>query len=121
MANEIQDYEPGLGDAASRRLETFSYLPQMDAARIRQQVAYIVNKGWTPAIEHSEPENAGAHYWHMWKLPMFGETDVGAILAEAEACRGAHPTHHVRLIGYDRGAQSQGAAMVIHRAAAERC
>lgn len=116
MVNETREYELGSGDAAGRRLETFSYLPEMDAGRIRQQVAYVVNNGWTPAIEHTEPESAGAHYWHMWKLPMFGETDVGAILAEAEACRRAYPTHHVRLIGYDREAQSQGAAMVIHRA-----
>ena len=30
-------------------------------------------------------------YWYMWKLPMFGETDVDKILAEAEACHKAHP------------------------------
>jgi ribulose-bisphosphate carboxylase small chain len=52
----------------------------------------------------------------MWKLPMFGETDVDAILAEIDACRSANPGNHVRLIGYDKFAQSQGTAMVIHRA-----
>jgi ribulose-bisphosphate carboxylase small chain len=46
---------------------------------------------------------------------MFGETDVDRILAEAEACHKAHPTHHVRLVGYDNFKQSQGACMVVYR------
>jgi ribulose-bisphosphate carboxylase small chain len=51
----------------------------------------------------------------MWKLPMFGETDVARVLAEAEACHKANPDNHVRLIGYNTFNQSQGAAMVIFR------
>ncbi|MCK7492189.1 MAG: ribulose bisphosphate carboxylase small subunit [Comamonadaceae bacterium] len=49
----------------------------------------------------------------MWKLPMFGETDVNKVLAEAEACHKANPDNHVRLIGYNNFNQSQGASMVI--------
>ncbi|HJV83757.1 ribulose bisphosphate carboxylase small subunit [Noviherbaspirillum sp.] len=113
--SEMQDYKSRLSDPASRKFETFSYLPEMDDDRIRKQVAYLVSKGWNPAIEHSEPENAFDHYWYMWKLPMFGETDVSAILAEAEACHRANPNHHVRLIGYDNFKQSQGASMVVYR------
>lgn len=113
--SDIQTYSSSLSDPASRRFETLSYLPEMDAARIRQQVAYIVSKGWNPAIEHTEPENAFGYYWYMWKLPMFGETDVERILAEAEACHRAHPADHVRLIGFDNHAQSRGAEMVIFR------
>ena len=52
----------------------------------------------------------------MWKLPMFGETDVDRILGEAEQCHKANPGNHVRLIGYDNFKQSQGANMVIYRA-----
>ncbi len=52
----------------------------------------------------------------MWKLPLFGETDVETILGEADACHDAHPGNHVRLIGYDNYAQSQGMSMVIYRA-----
>jgi ribulose-bisphosphate carboxylase small chain len=111
----MQDYASSLSDVSSRKFETFSYLPAMDAAGIRKQVEYIVNKGWNPAIEHTEPENAFDHYWYMWKLPMFGETNVEVILAEAENCHKAHPSNHVRLVGYDNYAQSQGAAMVIYR------
>ena len=113
--SEVMDYKSRLSDPASRKFETFSYLPPMDAAGIRKQVEYLVSKGWNPAVEHTEPENAFDHYWYMWKLPMFGETDVDKILAEAEACHKANPNHHVRLIGYDNYKQSQGAAMVIYR------
>lgn len=111
----MQDYKSSLSDTSSRKFETFSYLPAMTDAQIKEQVAFIVSKGWNPAIEHTEPQNASGSYWYMWKLPMFGETDVEKILAEAAACHKAHPGNHVRLIGYDNFAQSQGASMVIYR------
>ena len=114
--SEVQDYPSRLSDPASRKFETFSYLPEMDSAAIRKQVKYIVSKGWNPAVEHTEPENAFDHYWYMWKLPLFGETDVDRILGEAELCHKANPGHHVRLIGYDNYKQSQGANMVVYRA-----
>ncbi len=113
--SEVQDYQSRLSDPASRKFETFSYLPPMSADQIRKQVEYLVSRGWNPAVEHTEPGNAGGSYWYMWKLPMFGETDVKRILAEAEACHKANPSHHVRLIGYDNYRQSQGASMVIYR------
>ena len=87
----------------------------MTADQIRKQVEYLVSKGWNPAIEHIEPEYLMDSYWYMWKLPMFGETDVTKVLAEAEACHKANPNNHVRLIGYNNFNQSQGAAMVIFR------
>jgi len=113
--SDMNDYSSSLADVTSRTVETFSYLPEMDAAAIRKQVEYIVSKGWNPAIEHTEPENAFGHYWYMWKLPMFGETDVDVVLAEAEACHKAHPNNHVRLVGFDNYAQSKGAEMVVFR------
>jgi ribulose-bisphosphate carboxylase small chain len=113
--SDMQDYQSSLENVDSRKFETFSYLPSMDAERIRKQVQYIVGKGWNPAVEHTEPENAFDHYWYMWKLPLFGETDVDAILREAEACHKAHPNNHVRLVGYDNYAQSKGAEMVVFR------
>jgi len=113
--SEMQDYQSSLADVTSRKFETFSYLPEMSAEQIRAQVEYIVSKGWNPAIEHTEPANASGAYWYMWKLPMFGETDVDRILAEAEACHKAHPKNHVRLVGFDNYAQSKGAEMVVYR------
>ncbi|MCP4188759.1 MAG: ribulose bisphosphate carboxylase small subunit [Gammaproteobacteria bacterium] len=113
--SDMQDYASSLADTASRKFETFSYLPEMSAEQTRQQVEYVVSKGWNPAVEHTEPENATSSFWYMWKLPMFGETDVDAILAEVEACHAAHPQNHVRLVGFDNYAQSKGAEMVVYR------
>lgn len=113
--SEIQDYTSRLGDPASKRFETLSYLPPLTEPELRKQVEYIVGRGWNPAIEHCEPDNAMLHYWYMWKLPMFGETDVDAILAEAAACRDANPAHLVKLIGYDNAHQTQGTALLVHR------
>jgi len=113
--SDVQDYASSLTDTASRKFETFSYLPAMNADQIRQQVDYIVKKGWNPAVEHTEPQNAFGSYWYMWKLPMFGETDVDIILAEVDACHAAHPDNHVRLVGFDNFSQSKGTEMVIYR------
>lgn len=113
--SDMQDYKSSLDDVNSRKFETFSYLPTMSADGIRKQVEYLVSKGWNPAIEHTEPKNAFDHYWYMWKLPLFGETNVDRVLAEAEACHKAHPNNHVRLVGYDNYAQSKGAEMVVFR------
>ena len=116
--SDIQDYPSSLRDPASRKFETFSYLPAMTAEQIRSQVAYIVAQGWNAGIEHTEPENAMDNYWYMWKLPMFGETDVDVIIRECQACHNAHPKNHVRLLGFDNYAQSAGASMVIYRGTA---
>ena len=111
----MQDYKSSLSDTSSRKYETFSYLPEMTPERIRTQIEYIVSKGWNPGIEHTEPENSVSNYWYMWKLPMFGETNIDVILAEVEACHKAHPNNHVRLLGFDNFSQSAGASMVIYR------
>jgi len=113
--SEMQDYKSRVSDPASRKFETFSYLPPMTMDNIKKQVQYLVSKGFNPAIEHTEPEHLMDNYWYMWKLPMFGETDVSKVVAEAEACHKANPNNHVRLVGYDNFKQSQGAAMVIFR------
>jgi ribulose-bisphosphate carboxylase small chain len=107
---EVQDYKQAI------KFETFSYLPQLTAEEIREQVRYVIAQGWNPAVEHVEPERSFNHYWYMWKLPMFGEQNVDVVLAELENCRREHPGHHVRLIGYDNYAQSQGTAFVVYRA-----
>lgn len=113
--SDMQDYKSSLSNADSRKFETFSYLPAMDADQTRKQIQYIVSKGWNPSIEHTEPENAFGSYWYMWKLPMFGETNVDVILAELNNCHTAHPNNHVRLLGLDNYAQCAGASMVIFR------
>jgi ribulose-bisphosphate carboxylase small chain len=113
--SEIRDYPSRMGDPASRRHETFSYLPEMDPPRVRAQVEFLLGKGWTAGVEHVEPDRSAQTYWYMWKLPLFGEDDPDRVLAELDACRAAHPGHHVRLIGYDTHRQTLGSAMVVHR------
>jgi ribulose-bisphosphate carboxylase small chain len=113
--SQVQDYPSRLSDPTSRKAETFSYLPKMTDDQVRTQVQYIINQGWNPSIEHTEPENAMSYFWYMWKLPMFGETSVDAIMDEIGECIAANPKNHVRLLGYDNYKQSQGANMLIKR------
>lgn len=117
--SDILEYKSRLSDPESRRFETFSYLPALSKGEIRKQVEYIVAQGWNPSVEHTEAQHAGGAYWYMWKLPMFGERNVDAILAEVEACHKANPGDHVRLIGYDNRRQTQGTAMVVYRGRVE--
>ncbi len=104
-----------MGDyVTARTLETFSFLPKFSQDDVYKQIAYILAQGWTPAIEHEHPSQAFNHYWTMWKLPFFGEQDLGHVVAELEACHRAYPDHHVRLLGYDNYTQSQGLAFVVY-------
>lgn len=61
----MQDYKSSLSNAQSRKFETFSYLPTMNDEQTRQQIQYIVDKGWNPNIEHRESEHATDSYWYM--------------------------------------------------------
>ena len=115
---QVSEIPVNVSSAPARRFETFSYLPPMDRERIRALVDYLVRQGWTPAIEHTEPGRRASHYWYLWKLPLFGERDVDRIMGELDECRQAFPEHHIRLIGYDRLAQTQGTAAVVYRGAA---
>jgi ribulose-bisphosphate carboxylase small chain len=94
-------------------LETFGFLPPLSQQEIYDQIAYIIAQGWTPAIEHVLPKDAMDDYWTMWKLPFFGETELGNVVAELEACHRTYPGHHVRLTGYDNYTQSQGSCFVV--------
>lgn len=100
------------------RGETFSYLPPMTPERLRQQVEYLIQNGWNPAVEHTEPEKARSNYWYLWQLPFFGERSVDRVLGELDACHRANPGHHVRLIAFDNFTQSQGTAFIVHHAGA---
>ena len=115
MIIDMQDYKSSLSDTASRRFETFSYLPPMSLEQIQKQIEYMIAKGWNPGVEHTEPQHVASSYWYMWKLPLFGETDVKVVLAECAACHQAHPDNHVRLVGFDNDTQSIGLSLVVYR------
>lgn len=111
--NEVMEYPP-----TKRRGETFSYLPPMTPDRLRAQIAYLIQQGWNPAIEYTEPEKSFSNFWYLWKLPFFGERSIERVQAELEECHRANPGMHVRLIGYDNFMQSQGTAFIVFRAGA---
>ena len=46
--SDVQDYSSRLSDPASRKMETFSYLPELTDAEMRKQVEYIVSPGLEP-------------------------------------------------------------------------
>ena len=98
----------------SQTLETFGFLPKLSQDEVFDQITYLVSMGWTPAIEHECPKSSANHYWTMWKLPLFGESDPVRVMEELEACRRNYPDHHIRLIGYDNYTQSQGVCFVVH-------
>jgi len=99
-----------------KKHETFSYLPQMTPEQVRRQIAYAIAQGWNPAVEHAAKGTAAkVSFWHMWKLPMFGEQSVDVVLTEIEACHREFPDQMVRFIAYDNYAQSQGVAFVVYR------
>jgi len=98
----------------SQTLETFGFLPKLSQDEVFDQIMYLVSMGWTPAIEHEHPNSSANHYWTMWKLPLFGESDPVRVMEELDACRRSYPDHHIRLIGYDNYTQSQGVCFVVH-------
>eukprot|EP00199_Chlamydomonas_sp_CCMP681_P006038 CAMPEP_0119115720 /NCGR_PEP_ID=MMETSP1180-20130426/51896_1 /TAXON_ID=3052 ORGANISM="Chlamydomonas cf sp, Strain CCMP681" /NCGR_SAMPLE_ID=MMETSP1180 /ASSEMBLY_ACC=CAM_ASM_000741 /LENGTH=221 /DNA_ID=CAMNT_0007104809 /DNA_START=476 /DNA_END=1140 /DNA_ORIENTATION=- len=109
----------------NKQFETFSYLPPLTSAQIAKQVDYIVANGWVPCLEFAAEEDAYVssastirfcgvasnyydnRYWTMWKLPMFGCTDAGAVLTEVSRCTKSFPAAYVRLVAFDNKRQVQ--------------
>jgi len=128
-ANKMMVWRPD----NNKMFETFSYLPPLTDDQIARQVDYIVNNGWTPCLEFSEPElaytsNANVvrlagtsacyydnRYWTMWKLPMFGCTDPVQVLKEIDAATKAFPNAYIRMCAFDANRQVQVASMLVHR------
>jgi ribulose-bisphosphate carboxylase small chain len=117
----------------NKMFETFSFLPPLSDGEIARQVEYVTANGWTPCLEFAGPDEAyvssassvrfGAvssnyydnRYWTMWKLPMFGCSDPGQVLAEVQACRRAFPEAYIRLVAFDPVRQVQCMGMLVHR------
>ncbi|HUY50108.1 MAG TPA: ribulose bisphosphate carboxylase small subunit [Streptosporangiaceae bacterium] len=97
------------------KVETFSYLPQLDRPHVAKQIQYLLTEGLIPAIEYVREPNPRDHYWSMWKLPLFDARTAEDVLAEIEACKAAHPDCFIKLVGYDRQRQSQPVSFVVHQ------
>ena len=48
---------------ATRKYETFSYLPQMTPDQVRRQIAYAIGQGWNPSIEHTASTRWFNFFW----------------------------------------------------------
>ena len=93
-------------------LETFSYLPEMSAAQLTEQVCSILARHLMVGIEYTAAPDPYDHYWSMWKLPLFSTAEPSAVLAELESCRQAHPRAYIKINGYDRARQGQVVSFV---------
>ncbi|HET7702309.1 MAG TPA: ribulose bisphosphate carboxylase small subunit [Candidatus Limnocylindrales bacterium] len=96
---------------------TFSYLPDLDDAQIRAQVAYCLEQGWAISIEHTDDPHPRNTYWEMAGPPMFDLQDaIGVMLALAEA-RATFPDRYIRLNAFDatRGVETVRLSFIINR------
>jgi len=94
------------------RHETFSYLPELSAEQLGQQIGSILGRHLVVGIEFTSTPDPHDHYWTMWKLPLFGTDDPAAVLAELEACRQANPGAYIKINGYDPVRQGQVVSFV---------
>jgi ribulose-bisphosphate carboxylase small chain len=97
------------------KLETFSYVPALTTQQVLRQIHYLLQQGLVPAIEYVEKPTARDHYWTMWKLPLFEARAAEDVLAEIEACKAANARSYIKLIGYDRGRQTQRVSFVVYQ------
>ena len=94
------------------KLETFSYLPELSAGQLEQQIRSILGRHLVVGIEFTRMPDSRDHYWRMWKLPLFSTEDAAAVLAELEACRQANPDAYIKINGYDAVRQGQVVSFV---------
>lgn len=97
------------------RLETFSYLPELDEAAVAAQVRSIVARGLVVGLEYTRTPGPYDLYWTLWKLPLFGIDDPEVVLAELAECCNALPDAYVRVSGYDPLRQGQVVSFVVQR------
>jgi len=99
------------------KLETFSYLPELSASQLANQIHSIVAHGLVVGIEFSQSPDPYDHYWTMWKLPLFDIDDEAVVRAELDACRKANPHAFIKVNGYDPVRQGQVASFIVYRPA----
>jgi ribulose-bisphosphate carboxylase small chain len=96
-------------------LETFSYLPELSAEQLADQIRSAVARSLVIGIEYSRAPDPYDHYWTMWKLPLFDIDDADAVMAELESCRRAHPDAYIKINGYDAARQGQVVSFIVNR------
>mmetsp|Transcript_8885 Transcript_8885/g.14412 ORF Transcript_8885/g.14412 Transcript_8885/m.14412 type:complete len:253 (+) Transcript_8885:28-786(+) len=104
--------------ANNLKYETMSYTNVFTEQDIAAQINYMIQNGLIPCVEfdkggqifreHSRmPGYYDGRYWTMWKLPMFGATDAGAVMREIAECKQNNPDSFIRVLGFDNIKQVQ--------------
>ncbi len=101
--------------ASTRRVGTFSYLPQLTDDEVGLQVHSLLQRGLVPAVEYAADPRPRDSYWGMWGLPLFDVRSVGEVMTQIAACSDAHTDCYVKLVGYDPSRQSQVVSLVVRR------
>jgi|SRR6478672_96217 ribulose-bisphosphate carboxylase small chain len=98
-----------------RRYETLSYLPPLTDAQISKQIQYMFDQGYIPGVEFSESSDPTAHYWTLWKLPLFNASTVNEVLNEVRSCRSEYGKCFIRVVGFDNVKQCQVLSFIVHK------
>ena len=98
-----------------RRYETFSYLPLMDNNQISRQIQYTLDQGFFPGVEFTNDPSAEAHYWTLWKLPMFGARSPQEVLNEVQQCKSEYPNSYIRVVAFDNIKQCQVMSFIVQK------
>jgi ribulose-bisphosphate carboxylase small chain len=80
---------------------TFSFLPDLTDAQIRNQIEYCLEKGWAISIEYTDDPHPRNTYWEMFGQPMFDLRDSAGILGELQNCRKTFPEHYIKVNAFD--------------------
>ena len=96
---------------------TFSFLPDFSDEEIRAQIEYCLKNNWAVSVEFTDDPHPRNTYWEMWGMPMFDMKDAAGIMYEINQCRKAHPSHYVRVNGFDstRGWETVRLSFIVNR------
>ncbi len=98
-----------------RRYETFSYLPPLTDSQIAAQIQYTLDQGYIPAVEFTSDPSIEAHYWTLWKLPLFSARTPQEVLNEVRECRSEYSNAYVRVVAFDNIKQCQVMSFVVQK------
>lgn len=103
-----------------KRYETLSYLPPLTDQQIAQQITYMIEQGYIPAVEFEQNPSPGDHHWTLWKLPLFNATSPQDVLTEVRECRQEYSDYYIRVIAFDNIKQCQTMSFIVHKPGASR-
>ncbi|PSO47685.1 MAG: ribulose bisphosphate carboxylase small subunit [Cyanobacteria bacterium SW_9_44_58] len=95
--------------------ETLSYLPPLTDQQISNQIQYMLDQGFIPAVEFEESPRPQDHHWTLWKLPLFNANSPKDVLNEVRECRSEYSNSYIRVIGFDNIRQCQMISFIVYK------